>query len=270
MKWSLICAGILSWLAAPVSAQGLLWSLPEDGTAVRYEGTYSQAIKRLDEAEADVVMEWKRVISLKSVGMIDAEFRGKSQPCRWIEMKCETGKEIDGMLETGPGAVRLYKILVPEAAIRGQVEETLADGRTIPVSFIPVVKGFLKIGDQPPESIESGVFDLYPLLSLLRHYQDFKEMDAARPVDVPAGQFDAARFQGVMTMETPTERSSNTCEMERSAKFPFGVVKWSAKSVIEAKGSTDSRSAFKESMTVTETMEATAIAPGAESELTEG
>jgi len=269
LKLSLIVGAILAGLAVPAHAQGLIWSLPADGTSVRYEGDYLQVRKQNDPSQEDITIQLRRVITLKSVGTEDAEFQGKQQPCRWLEIKSETGNIIADKLEVGPGSGRIYKILVPEATIQGRTDVTVADDRHIHISFIPIIKGFRKIGDNPVEPIESGVFELYPLISLLRHYMELAPEGDAHEVAVPAGSFEAILQKGTMIMETPSQRSTNTAEMERSQKFPFGIAKWTAVSTVEAKGTTENRADFKPWITVTETMEATAIETGAQSELTE-
>ena len=79
---------VVSWIEAPlVNAQGLIFHLPEDGKAVEYEGTLTQATGPDDQAP----LTWTCELSIKSVGREEAEFEGKVQPCRWIEIKTLTG-----------------------------------------------------------------------------------------------------------------------------------------------------------------------------------
>lgn len=267
MKWSFICSGLLMCLVSPAHAQGLIWSLPKDGEWIRYEGTYSEEIKRPDSPAGDLKLEWRRITTIKSVGVEQAEYRGEQQACRWIEIKSETGKAAEAIVETGPGGTRTYKILVPESAIQGKINEIAADDRPIHIAFIPVVKGYRRIDTKDVEPIEAGVFQIYPVVSLLRHYNEFTETGDAKTLQVPAGSYESTQHDGEMVMETPTERSTNTCELQRSEKAPFGIVSWTAKSVIESKGSTDDRSDFKEALTILETMQAAAVGDGAESEL---
>ncbi|WP_437224396.1 hypothetical protein SH661x_003612 [Planctomicrobium sp. SH661] len=269
MKWSLICSGLILCFTSTVQAQGLIWSLPKDGDWVRYEGTYTQTVKRPDSAQEDLTMEWRRIVTLKSVGTEEAEYKGKEQPCRWLEIKCETGKAAEAVVEAGPGGVRIYKVLVPESAIQGKVLETVKDNRTVHVSFIPIVKGFRKIGDGPVQPIESGVLELYPLVSLVRHSLEVTDSEDAKPEQVPAGTFDVTQHTGETTMETPSERSTNTFELARSSEIPFGVVKWIARSTIENKASTEPRSEFEETSQISENMEAVATGNDAEAEIAE-
>jgi hypothetical protein len=269
MKWFFLVSGFLCGLVAPsaVQAQGLIWSLPKDGEWVRYEGTYQQEVKRPTVSEGDLTIEFKKVVTLKSVGVEEAEYEGTTQPCRWVEIKAVTGKPSENGLDVGPGGVRLYKVLIPESAVKGEVFQTVEDERKIHVSLIPIVKGFRKIGDGDVEEVESGALKVYPLIALLRHYQDLEETNGEESVQVPAGTFPAVTYQGTMVTETPVERSINTGEIVRSDKIPFGVVKWTAQSVVENKSSTAPRSDFTESMSIREQMEAVEVGTDAESEL---
>lgn len=266
MKWCWIVGGLVLSLAGQAAAQGLIWSLPEDGHFVRYEGTYTQLVRRPDSTQGNLTLQWRRYLTIKSVGREEAEYQGQMQPCRWVEIKSETGKTSEGVLDAGPGGIRMYKILVPESAIRGSIYEPVGDGREIFAAFIPVVKGYRRIGDEPAQEIETGVFQLYPVISLLRHYRDLSASGTPSNINVPAGDFEATPFQGKLVMETRSLRSTNTCEMLRSPTLPFGVVKWTAKTVEEYKGTTDLRSEFKEFVTLTEEMQAVSIGDGAESD----
>jgi len=268
MKWLLIAGGILFGLSAQANAQGLFWSLPQDGTSVRYEGTLKQVVKQVD-APQDLTIEFRRVVTIKSVGSENATYQGEDQPCRWLEIKSETGKAAEAVLEEGPGGLRIYKLLVPEVVIQGEVDETTADGNKIHIAFLPIVKGFRKIGNEAAVPIESGVFEIYPLVSLLRYYPELTSAEAARDVQVPAGSFESTLYQGTMVAESASRRSTNSGEIERSDKAPFGVVKWTARTMVETKATTDARADFKELLTMTEELEAVAVGEGAEPELTE-
>lgn len=266
MKWSLVLLGLFA-IATPVRAQGLVWSLPEDGSWVRYEGVYRQTVRRPESAEGDLNLEWRRNLTIKSVGREEAEYEGETQPCRWIEFKVETGKTSEGVLDAGPGGIRMYKLLVPEAAIRGNVFVQVNDGgQDLFVSYVPVVKGYRRIGDEPAAELAAGVFQLYPMVSLLRHYRDFASSGGAQSINVPAGDFEATQYRGRMVMETAVYRSTNTCEVYRSEGIPFGVVKWTASTRTETKGSTDLRSEFRDSVTIQEELQAVSSGGDAESE----
>jgi hypothetical protein len=266
MKWSLALLGFFLCVSQ-AEAQGLLWSLPEDGKFVRYEGTYTQTARRPESAEGDLSLEWRRNLTIKSVGREDAEYQGELQPCRWIEFKVETGKTTEGILDAGPGGIRMYKLLIPESVIRGEVNEPAVDGgNEIFAAFVPIVRGYRRVGDEPAQEIAAGVFQLYPVVSLLRHYRELPDDGESQNVNVPAGDFEATRYTGGKVIETTVYRSTNSCEMLRSDAFPFGVVRWTATTQTEEKGSTDLRSEFQEATVIQEELQAVAIGDDAESE----
>ena len=260
------CMAFIAGAAQSASAQGLIWSLPEDGTLVRYKGVYTQTVRRPNSTEGDLTLTWDRIVEIRSVGKLDADYQGQTVPCRWIEIKVETGKSPEGVLDAGPGGIRMFKLLVPETSIRGTVTEPVDRDRTILASHIHIVKGYRKIGDEPEMEIQSNVFQLYPIISLLRHYDSLTDGESAS-VNVLAGEFSSTKYSGQMVMETNVYRSTNTGEMERSDAIPFGVVAWKAKTVSEEKGSTDARTEFRETSIIEEDMKAIAIEQNAQSEI---
>lgn len=257
--------------SSSASAQGLLWKLPEgEKTWCRYEGTYKQTMRRPNSAEGDLTLEWVRHLTIKSLGKEDGEFKGAQVPCRWIEIKLLTGHVNEGVVDAGPGGNRIYKILVPESEIRGTVTEPLSENRQMYVSYIPIVKGFRKIGDEPAAPIEGGVFDLYPMVSYLRHFRNL-EGGAEEAIQTPLKDFTGQGFKGQVVTETTTLRTTTAADMSRSDETPFGVAKWTAKINTETKQSTDPRTAFAASMEIIEEMALTATGDDAETELvTEG
>jgi hypothetical protein len=263
----LICSvAMLGLLAdAQTHAQGLIWTLPDDGAWVRYEGTYSQLVRRPDAAEGDLRLEWTRHLTIKSVGTVEEEYQGKAQPCRWLEFKVTTA-EASALLDAGPGpgGERIYKILVPESAVMGRIH----DDAGILVSFLPVVRGYRKLGDEPPQPIESGVFQLYPVVSFLRHYRQV-EADAQRPepVDLPLGTVAAVPHKGSMTVESTETRSTNEATLWRSEEVPFGLAKWTVRDVRAEKFPTEPRDAFRETVEVSVEMSAHEVGSGAVSEI---
>lgn len=251
------------------SAQGLLWKLPkEEGKWVRFEGTYKQTVHRPNNAEGDLNVEWTKHITIKSLKSEEVEWRGEKQPGWWIEIKAVTGQVKEGILEAGPGGSRIYKLLVPEKAIRGTVTEEVGPGREIFVSYIPIVRGFRKTGDEAAVAIESGSFDLYPVVAQLRHYRDLMA-GAEETVQTPLGDAAGVTWTATATSETTTSRITTSTELVRTddPKFLFGVAKWTAKSVSETKPSTASRDEFQPDVEIEETMTATEAGDGAESEI---
>ena len=172
----LLALAILLASPAILSAQGLIWSLPEqEGTWVRYEGEYKQVEFRPGVATGDQTFNWRRNVTIKSLVTPDAHktamYRGKQVTCRWIEIKVETGKPGEQGLDTGPGGARLYKVLIPEARIFGTlINNNSVDADGIPVSFLPIIRGYRKLGNRKEEQIKTKVLQIYPAISLLKHY----------------------------------------------------------------------------------------------------
>ncbi len=172
----LLVFGLGAYTASSASAQGLIWKAPDEGTWVRYEGDYSQ----FDDRPNDPVDKrlklgpWRRHLTLKALKKTQAEYEGQTVDCQWFEIKVITASEKggDGTLKPGPGGQRIYKVLVPIAGITGPpVEGRVIDKDTIPVAFLPVVKGYRRFGERPVEPITSGVLQTYPMISLLAYYR---------------------------------------------------------------------------------------------------
>ena len=256
--------------ASTAEAQGLIWKLPEDGAWIRYEGTYRQVERRPESTEGDLTLQWQRNVEIKSVGRemathdVDHSGMPREEMCRWLEFKVVTGNVVEGIIDAGPGGTAVYKVLVPESEIRGQ----LHDEENIILSYLPVVKGYRKLGDEPPQPLESQVLHVHPTLSLLRYFRNLQSDGVEQTVEVPSvGSAAATAFKGSMQMETRVNRSTSEGELLRSDQLPFGVVKWTAKTVIEAKNPTEPRSAFKETIQLSEELNAVEVGTGAESEL---
>lgn len=269
---------------APCAAQGLLWTLPPDGAWVRYQGDYTQLVRRPNSTEGDLNLDWLRYLTIKSVGQLDVTIEGEVTPipCRWIEIKVETGQVVEGLIDAGPGGIRIYKLLVREDAIQGQINRPHGEHGSIFNSYIPLAQGttmrdgqpvavgpgWRKLGELPEEPIEGEVFQLYPAVSLLRHYRDLVQQGNAQPVDTPVGNSMATEFEGTMTMETAAHRSTNTAEIFRSDDVPFGLVRWTATTVTEKKVTVQPRDMFEETVQISEEMNLIeASLEGAETEL---
>lgn len=254
----------------PVRAQGLIWKLPqEENIAVRYEGDYSQT----DTAAVEVGLEktvWRRRLDVKSLGREQAEFEGRTVPCRWLEFKVTTGRIAEGAIDAGPTGTRLYKVLVPEHKIVGATR----DSEGIRVEMLPVVRGLRKVGIRSPERIDSSVLRVYPVISLLGYYRDLKKV-GTEVVDVGGRQIQCEKLvaqdtrteQFALKIESRTHRTTNTAEICRSDEMPFGLAKWKVKVVHETKDTTEPRSAFEKVSEFEVEMTATQISADARSEL---
>ncbi len=224
-------------------------------------------------------MEWIQHLTIKSVGRETAAFHGKQVPCRWVEIKVVTGKASEAGIEPGPVGERVYKILVPEERVVGQV----SDGEKIPFSYLDIVKGFRKIGGGTATPIPlvrgsegagagAGAFQVFPLVAPLMHY-DALEPAGREPesVQTPGGAVPARKFKASRVVESPTVRTTDDAEIWRSSpptdQVPFGLVKWATKTKIERKDTAAPRSAFKLATQMTVEMSAHEWGNGAKSEI---
>lgn len=243
-----------------VAAQGLIWSLPEDGTYVSYEGTYQQTVEREQQNQQPVRMNWRRRLQIRSLGTEQADYKGEQVPCRWLEFEVLTGTAVEGQLEAGPGGRRIYKVLIPEQAIIGKTR----DENKIPIEYFPMVKGYLQIGNNPPEPLNETVFQLYPVISMVRHFKDLEAAGPAASVNVQYGAVNAKYMIGQFEMESRTTRSKNTTELWLSDEIPFGVAKWTVNLTRERKATTDDRTDFKNYATINVSMEVFEVGQNAE------
>jgi len=251
---------------ASAQAQGLIWKLPEqDGEWIRYEGTVSQIEARPESAEGNMTIEWVKHVTIKSVGKEDGEFRGETTPCRWIEIKVQTGKTSAAGVNTGSVGERIYKVLVPEKEIVGHWQ----DSKGLPVSYLPIVKGYRKTNDKDPtpREITSGILQVYPVVAMIRHYGTMTTSDVEEPVRV--GQQDVATktLTGSIELESRRIRVLHETTLYRSDEMPFGLARWTVKMTEENKGEVDPRSEFQFASEVSIDMTARETGTDARSEL---
>ncbi len=249
------------------SAQGLILNLPKkDGAWVRFEGTVKQIEFRPDAAEGDISLEWIQQLTIKSVGSETAKYRDKQVPCRWIEVKVVTGKASESGIEAGPVGERIYKVLVPEERVVGQ----LADGEKIPFSFLDVIKGFRKTGGQVTP-IPPGSLQVFPLIAPVMHYEAVEVAGSENEeVPLPGGAVKTQKFKAKRTIESSTDRSVSEAEIWRGDgnTVPFGLVRWTVKTVLERKDATQPRQGYKPVTQTTVEMTAHEWGTGAKSEVT--
>ena len=250
--------------AGPAEAQGLIWNLPEDGTEVVYGGTFTQTDTRPGGQETE--MTWDSRLVVRSVGTQQVQYRGESTPGRWIEFELATGKATEQGIDTGPVGSRIYKVLVAEPAVTGKP----TDDRGIPNAFLPIVEGYVRVGDRPPQKLEAGAFEVYPTLSLLMNYKPNELTTEAegQQVEVPAGRFPATQYAAKATTESPSGRVENTATLLVSPDMPFGVVRWTASAIRSTKDPNQTREEYVEASRAESQMEAKEIRKGAKSVLT--
>ncbi len=262
-----IAFAIVGWLlTSPASAQGLIWSLPEDGTEIRYEGTYKQVDNREQAGEANLTMDWIRHLTIKSVGKEMADIDGQSVPCRWIELKLITGKPSAAGIDPGPVGTRIYKVLVPENRVIGNT----SDAAGIPMSYLPIVKGYKRVGDQQkdPVAIKGKVLHVYPVLTWMRHYKKLVgDSGQSEDPQVGIGPVSATKLTADVQLESRTDRSRHSAEIWRSKDVPFGLAKWTVTIEREKKFNTEDRTEFKPTSKITIEMKAAEVGKNATSEL---
>ena len=244
-----------------IQAQGLLWSLPEDGTWVRYEGEYQQIPEDTELKE----VTWIRHLTIKSVGRETVDYQEKSVVARWIELKAITGKAGETGLDPGPVGTVIYKVLMPEETPLGRLE----DDNGLPITTIPIVKGYYKIAEgQDPKPLKVKVLQVNPLLTWLRHYRRLSE-DASgdQEISVPAGEVTARKYIANFRMEFRSFRTVEKATLWRSGEIPFGLAKWAVDVEFLLKGFTQPRSEFQRQAQVRVNMSAVETGTDAQSEL---
>lgn len=251
-----LCVIACAATAGPAAAQGLIWSLPADGTSVRYEGKYSY-IERSENSAVTDITPWTKHITVKSVGSEKRDLGGKMVDCRWIEIIVATGRDSEAGLATGPLGSRKYRVLIPEAAVIGDLETG-----GIPVSMLPVVEGYRKFGSKPVEPIKSNALQVYPAISLLEHYRQWDgeaEPAADAGVQLNGAAIQASKRMAKLVVESPKFRSTNSAELWFSQDVPFGLAKWKVTVLREEKDSTQPRSEFKAANELIEEMSVRAV-----------
>src|SRR6267142_7092712 len=100
MRWSTLVALTLVLGASSARADGLIYRLPEDGTAVRFAMDFKVTHNGMEEAATGELVQ-------RSVGKVDVD----GKPCRWIEFKF--------MIDKGGQQFNMIsKVLIPESALK--------------------------------------------------------------------------------------------------------------------------------------------------------
>jgi hypothetical protein len=249
------------------SAQGLIWKLPEDGKWIRFEGQYSQIEARPNNPKGNLTITWIQHVTIKSVGTAMGEFEGEQVLCRWLEFKIQTGKARQGAIATGPVGERIYKVLVPEKAIIGKTK----DAEGIPVMYLPIVDGYRKTNekDPTPKKLKHGVFNLFPVVSLVRHHKEFEE-PIPDSVTVNNTDVDVLVYRATIQQESLTEKVAHETKLFRTDEMPFGVARWIVKITHERKAQIDGRSDFAFQSEITVNMSAVQTGEDAKSDIVIG
>ncbi len=255
---------MLALLGGSAPAQGVILKLPPDGTWVRYEGTYTQTEIRPDSALGKLeIPPWTEHVTLKSVGTAMADFRGESVPCRWIEIKIERGREVDGKIAVGKTGLEIYKVLVPEQAV---LDDPVVE-KGIPVGFLPIVKGARVLGEADVKPLAEPALKLYPLALLFSFCRDMQVEQENVDPGTGLGAVSATQLSGTSTLERPGSRTKMTVKVWTSPEVPFGVAAWKAEIERSIKDAQQPREEFQPLTRVEVDMKARGTGNDAQSEV---
>lgn len=261
-----LCVAWLAGLVSPANAQILIWSLPkEEGAWVRLEGAYRLTRERPNSNAGAEVLEWRSELTISSVGHEMADVDGTEVPCRWVEFKSITKPGGVDQLP-GPGDTFVYKVLIPEDRVTGKT----TDEEGLPVTFLPIVKGFRKVGQREVEVVQEKALAVYPTIAPVTYYPDLKaEGEEAEQVQVAGNAVAAQLYKGTRQLKRSTTRSANVASLWRSDELPFGLVRFVVALTTEQKDITTSDDEFQRTTLIEVDMRAVAVGNDARSELGE-
>lgn len=261
-----VVAAWLGGLVSPASAQMLIWSLPEDeGAWIRFEGNYKQTRARPNSNAGDEVLEWRSEMTISSLGRENASVSEGSEevPCRWVEFKTET-KPAGVDKKAGPADLYVYKVLIPENRVIGKT----VDDDTIPVTFLPIVKGYRRVGQRAVERVTEKALAVYPTVALVTYYPDLKAQgEESEQLQIGGNSVAAKQFKGTRVIKRNTNRSTNAATLWRSDEVPFGLARYQAALTIEQKDISATDAEFQRTSLVEVDMAAVAVGNDARSEL---
>jgi hypothetical protein len=263
---ALLILSVFGSSARTANAQVLIWSLPQDdGAWVRFEGTYKQTRSRPESNAGDETLEWRTERMISSVGRVNASFEGAEVPCRWVEFKTIT-KANDLEKQPGPGGVYTYKVLIPESRVIGKSVDK--DG--IPVTFLPIVKGYRKIGSRDVQTVSERALAVFPTIAPVTYYSNLKA-DPAEPAEiqlaVATGPVAVKVFKGSRVIQDNLTRTTNAGTLWLSDAVPFGLAKYQVTQTREEKGLTATVDEFRRKSLVDVDVSAVAQGKDAKSEL---
>lgn len=245
-------------------ADGVIWRLPPDGTWLRMEGTYAQTEIRPETTTGKLEIDpWIERVWIKSVGEEQAEFQGETVACRWLEIKVERGREREGKIDTGLTGLEIYKVLVPTT----KVEFEPQDAEGVPVSFLPVIKGYRKLGKAPPKEMSEPALQLYPMAVLTGYYRAETIVATGEDPEVGIGPIEADKMEARITIERLSGRTIQETTVWRSKDVPFGIARYTAKILRETKDERQSRDQFRPAAEVLVDLRAQETGDNAQSEL---
>ena len=244
---------------SPASAQVLIWNLPkEDGVWVRFEGSYKQTRARPNSNAGDEKLEWRSELTISSVGRETVD----GAECRWVEFKSVT--KPDGLEQKpGPGDTFLYKVLIPEDRVIGKNAD--ADG--IPATYLPIVKGWRKVGQREPQAVTEKALAVYPTVSLVTYYPDLKPAGEEQELQIGGQALSVRLNKGERVLTTATTRSTNAASLWIGSDVPFGLARFQVSLTQEKKDIAASDDEFKRASLIEVEMAIVATGNDSRSEL---
>lgn len=263
LLWACVAAAVmgLAGFPAAASAQVLIWSLPkDDGVWVRFEGTYKQTRSRPNSNAGDENLEWRSELTISSVGREEVD----GTPCRWVEFKSIT--KPNGLEQKpGPGDSYIYKVLIPEDRVIGKT----VDADNIPVTYLPIIKGWRKVGQRDPQPVTEKALAVYPTIALVTWYPDLKPEGEAEQLQLGGMAVSARLWKGERTFQSATSRSTNAASLWLSDDVPFGLAKFQVTLTQEKKELAASDDEFKRASLIEVEMAVVATGGDSRSELGE-
>lgn len=253
------------------NAQSLLWSLPEDGTWVKYIGKYKNKEEQPGNNAGPLQLEWLSELTIQSVGEEKAMFKGAETTCRWVEFKVVTGLpsaggvEAGAAIDPGPFGVRTYKVLIPTESVTGK----LTDAEGLPITYIPIIKGIRKIGrDAQPEAIKEKVLAFYPVIGMFANYLDLTPVGDDETLDLAGlGAVKAKQLKGTLKQKNSEIRTENVGQIWLSSDIPFGWAKYQVKLTRQRKSKFAPETEFASAAEIEVEMTAVEKGTGAKSEV---
>jgi hypothetical protein len=144
----------------------------------------------------------------------------------------------------------------------------VTDKNGIPTAYLPIVKGYRRIDEEAAEPITSGVFNTYPMLTLMDQYRTLDVVSQEEDPQV-MGVSTATHYHGELVMESPTSRSTNKAEIWANPSIPFGLARWKVEIVREAKDPQAPRDQYMLASTIRVDMKLVKQSTGAMSDLAE-
>jgi len=202
----------------------------------------------------------------RSLGQESAEYNGRMVDCRWVEFKSVT-KPRGVEKQAGPGGTYIYKVLIPEEAVIGKP----TDDQNVPVTYLPIVKGFRKVGERPVEPVREKALAVYPHVALLTWYPDLQaEANLNEEVPVDGTRYQALAHKGTRVLADKTSRSTNSATLWLASELPFGLARFEVSVVRESKHPEAADDAFQKVSVVEVSLAAKKIGAAAGSEIEPG